>query len=100
MSSTFDVSKLDKSSALKDSQPSNRELISVTDEVSKEDKSTASSKAQPENMQDIDGLYSPSSTRLLVSKDERSSSVSEEQPENMEDIRRTIDVSNEDRSAV
>ena len=41
MSSTFDVSKLDKSSALKDSQPSNRELIFVTDEVSIEDKSTA-----------------------------------------------------------
>ena len=53
MFSTFDVSKLDKSSAPKDSQPLNMELILVTDDVSNEDKSTAWSKVQPENMEDI-----------------------------------------------
>jgi len=75
MFSTFDVSKLDKSSAPKDSQPSNMELIFATDEVSNEDKSTAWSKVQPENMRDI-------SVTPEVSSPERSIESATERPPN------------------
>lgn len=75
MFSTFDVSKLDKSSAPKDSQPLNMELILVTDDVSNEDKSTAWSKVQPENMDDI-------SVTPEVSSPERPIDSATERPEN------------------
>ena len=82
MFSTFDVSKLDKSSAPKDSQPSNMEFMLVTDEVSNEDRSTARSRVQPENIEDI--LVTPEVSRpdkSIDSANGRFANIREAEPE-------------------
>ena len=82
---TFAVSKLERSSAVKDWQSENIWLISVTFAVSKLERSSAVKDLQPQNIP-------PISVTFEVSKLERSSAVKDSQPTNITPIFVTCEV--------
>ena len=76
MNITFEVSKLERSSAVKDSQPANIQLIPITFEVSKLERPSAVKDWQPSNIEYMNITFE-------VSKLDRSSAVKDSQSENI-----------------